>query len=161
MGFGLQKFDLSTITRRLELPEISIDKQRPLTLILAYCGAGNSRWEAFMFRRAAAAKDTTTDKAIGVAQALEPVQADAQVAEAQPTDETNAIVANASFVGWEQVYDEADAGSPAPCTFESAQQFIAEIRERCPDVWRRVLSYVLNVSNFRDGVIDSAALGKK
>jgi hypothetical protein len=144
MGFGLQRFDLGAITRRLELPEVSIDPAKPLTLIVRYCGTGNSLWENAMFRRAVAKREEPT-------------------ADAPDPDATNArtieTIAESQVVAdWEQV---AEDGASAPCTPEAVARFLTELLQYRPDVWRRVVGYVITRTNFDPAPQgDAVALGK-
>lgn len=145
MAFGLSQYDLTTITRRLELPEISADPAKPLTLLVRFCGWGNKVWESRAFQRAAEAK----------------AAADAPgFAATSPTfhAEHNAAMAEAAIVGWENV---ADDGVPVDYDAETAVRFLAELDERCPDLWRHVVLYVGERANFRSSpAIDAGALGK-
>lgn len=143
MAFGLAQYNLTTITRRLDLPEISGDPARPLTLIVRFCGVGNKAWETLMFQWAAERKAD--------ADALVPPSAPDRIID-------NKVLAGTVIVDWENVTDDGVAVS---CDADTAAQFLAELDENCPDVWRRVLNFVVERTNFRaPTAIDAVALGK-
>lgn len=152
MGFGLQAFDLGIVTRRLELPEISADKAKPLTLIVGYCGVGTSRFDNAMFRRALAKGE---DEKGGDA----PLPADALAKMVARDAETNELIAvSGSVSSWENVLED---GHPAACMPDAVQRFLTELREHCPAVWRRIVSFVVDRENFgAPARIDSGDLGK-
>lgn len=148
MGFGLQRFDLGTITRRLELPEVSVDAAKPLTLIVRYCGTGNSYWENAMFRRAVAKQDDETA----------PPAPDQDAINAS----TIATIAESGVVAdWEQVFEDGAPGSPVQCAPDAVARFLGELLQYRPDVWRRTVAYVVTRSNFDPAPQgDAVALGK-
>ncbi len=148
MAFGLARFDLSTITRRLELPEISADPSKPVTLILRFVGAGNRAWEAWMFGRDAAAKHDEEGAAPGG------VLAERAANRAAAMEALLAV----GLVGWEHVCED---GTPSEFSPTTAAAFLAELMERCQDVLVRAVNFALDRANFRGSAPpDAIDLGK-
>lgn len=146
MAFGLTAFDLTIITRRLELPEISPDPAAPLTLIVRFCGAGNRVWESLQFQRAAA-------------RAADAGGAESNDDSIKENTALSSLIAATAIVGWEHVVED---GQLAVFTEDGAERFMAELLEHCPDVWRRAATYVVDRGNFRGKAAapDAGALGK-
>lgn len=160
MAFGFSRYDLTQITRRIELPEIS-DPQHPLTLIVRYAGPGNRDWSNAAFLLTAR-REKPPD-----------VPAGAQPPQASPEEQLNAVLANAEksnaeaaqfyaetvLVGWENALDD---GVPAEFTTDNARRLLEEMMRHVPQIWRtRIRDYVENEANFRSvPTTDPADLGK-
>lgn len=157
MGFGLAKYDLTELTKRIELPELSPDPTKPLTLIVRYAGIGNRDWENAIFRIAAARKQDDEKKKDGAPPAdLPPPPPPADLEAIRR--ETAEIFAGTVLVGWENVFED---GEPMLFSVEAAQRFLVEMLSRVFDVYAlRVRDYVHNIKNFRPSAIDSVELGK-
>lgn len=152
MPFGLSRFDLTTLTRRLELPEISVDPTKPLTLILRFMGIGNRDWEAWRFARDAAEKPTTVPGS-----AAPPEKTPGQRFIENRADARDCLLAT-SLMGWENVI-ENDA--PAAFTPEAAARFLAEIHDSVPLVLAQIADFASTRSNFRTvPAADPVDLGK-
>jgi hypothetical protein len=156
MGFGLQKFDAGSVTKRLVLDEISTDAKKPLTLLVRYTGTANRDWDNFMLRNVPPAKNTP-------AEADDPTEPTALAAHRLKVRAENhgwaiRVLAETSIVGWENVLED---GKPAEFSREAAARFFGELVESCPDVWGRILLFVQSLSNFRASAIDEVGLGKE
>jgi hypothetical protein len=147
MDFGLARFDTINRTRRLELPEISADPTAPLTLIVAQCHHGNSRYASWILKNAPS--DESTMPALGTPERRE-----------MDDERTTAMVASAAIVDWENVLDD---GQPAPCTPEAAVEFMRQLRAARRDVFLRIGYFVIDPANWTSTAspTDSAALGKE
>jgi hypothetical protein len=145
MAFGLARFDLNDLTRRIEFPEISADPKKPITLIVRAAGEGNRAWTSAQFKRPVPEqpKDATRT----------PWDTDAG------RDRIVAIFAEAILVGWENVYDEADPSNPVPFSVEAAERFLRELIARVADVWLRLWIEVDDRKKFRP-TVDPVDLGK-
>jgi hypothetical protein len=144
MAFGLARFDLTTLTARLELPRISEDPARPITLVLRFLGVGNRDWEAWRFTRDAAAPD---DAKKTTAQRL-----------AERRAEMRDALSTIGLAGWDNVFE---SGVPVPFSSEAAARFLAEVHDAVPATLTEIVDFAANRSNFRpDPVIDPGALGK-
>lgn len=147
MAFGLARYDLTTLTARLELPEISLDPTKPLTLILRYIGVGNRNWEAWRFARDAAAGEQDATKKTS-AQRIAENRADMR--------DTLAAI---GLAGWENTTD--DNGIPVAFSADAAVLFAAELHDRVPVTLVKVMDFASTRSNFRpDPRADPADLGK-
>ncbi|HEU4727688.1 MAG TPA: hypothetical protein VFT22_07360 [Kofleriaceae bacterium] len=145
MAFGLQRFDIAAVTRRLVLEEISVDPQKPITLIVGHAGESNKRWDSWQFKR--------RNELGAVARGKELTQ------ERRALDRADAAVtlANTVVLGWENVVED---GHLVDYTVEAGTRFLNELIEHCPDVWQRIVSFVIDSSNFRSPSVDPADLGK-
>ncbi len=148
MDFGLARFDTAQRTQRLELPEISSDPTQPLTLILTQIAKENSRYHNWLLKRA-------------------PSDPGAVPAEGTPehVDFTNArtaeMIGAVSLAGWENVLDD---GQPAPCNADHAVEFMRQLLQYRPDVFRRVSAFAIDPENWQPSAApptDPAALGKE
>lgn len=135
MSFGLSRYDVASVTRRLELPQISEDESKPITLIVRHAGMANRDWESWRLKH--------------------PVVDDAS--DADRRSDLVTMISNVVLVGWEGISED---GAGAACTPESAQRFLTELAETCPDVWYHLVGYVFNISNFRRPIANPADLGK-
>lgn len=143
MAFGLTRFDLNTITRRIELPEISPDPAAPWALLVRYAGEGNRAWMSTMIKLGKSGDGDSTD----------PLAAG---------DRYAAATAGTVIVGWENITD--DAGALVEFSEDACREFVAELRRCVPDVWRkRVDAFVAEIKNFREGppLVDPDDLGKE
>ncbi len=148
MDYGLARFDTATRTRRLELPEISADPAHPLTLIVAQCHQGNSRYASWILKNAPS--DPASVPAESTPEGRE--YSDARTA---------AMIANASIVDWENVLGD---GAPATCTPEHAAEFLHQLRAARRDVFQRIATFVFDPANWTASAVtptDPAALGKE
>lgn len=142
MDFGLERYDLSKITRQIKLPEISTDPERPLTLIVRAAVSGNRDFANALFKLA------------------QPADAATPRDEATARREIAQLYAGPVIVGWEHV---TDGGEPVPFSIDGAQELVVQLLEHVPDVWGlRVRRYVDDVANFRPAppVVDPVDLGK-
>lgn len=159
MDFGFARYDLNEITRRIELPEVSPDPAKPLTLIVRAAAAGNRDFANSLFKYV---KAKTPDKTPGDA-VQPPVDAPPAPPAAAPDEATvrrefAEIYAGTSIIGWENAFD---GGKPAPFSIPAAQELLVQLMEHVPDVWRRrVRDYVDDVANFRPPTVDPVDLGK-
>jgi len=144
MAFGFARYDLTQITRRLELLEVSPDPKKPITLIVRGAGEGNRAWTSAVFRRPTEPQ----------AERSSPWHDEAgreRIAE---------IFAESIIVGWENVFDDQAPTEPVPFSVEAVQGFLVELITHAPDVWRRcVFDPVFNKGLFRPSV-DPVDLGK-
>lgn len=147
MAFGLSRFDLTTLTRRLELPEISADPAKPLTLILRFLGIGNRDWESWRFARDAAAGDGEQPKK-PTAQRLADNRADMR--------DTLSMI---GLVGWENVLED---GTPVVFTADAGVRFSAELHNVVPNTLSKIADFASTRSNFRtEPAPDPVDLGKE
>ncbi len=153
MPFGLQAFDAGIVTRRLELPEISVDSKRPVTLLVRHAGTTNRAWDNLMLRTPM--RPATATPAAG--QTPEQLAADRVADRNDSRARTNAILAEAIIVGWENVTED---GQPVAWSPAGTLRFMAELAEHCPDVWARIQMFASSVSNFRGAEVDPVDLGK-
>lgn len=171
MGFGLARFDLTTITKTLELIEVSADPAAPITLSLRYCGLGNRDWEAWQFARDASGDRDTGEVA---RKALEKLKADGKSDTREALDLGRQIfrdrvisnrtfardvLAAAGLVGWANVEEDGKRLAFSP---DAAARFLAELNDAAPDALIRAAAYASTRSNFRadSPVLDPGALGK-
>jgi hypothetical protein len=174
MAFGLARFDLTTITRTLELTEISADPAAPVTLTLRFCGFGSRDWEAWQFARAAAGENEASDRIEANTKALEKLRADgkgkspeaAELGRQVLRDQVAVnrafardVLAGVGLVGWANVDED---GKPMAFAPEVAARFLAELHDAAPDALSRAAAYATTRSNFRADVpiADPGALGK-
>lgn len=152
MAFGLARFDLTTLTARMELPRISEDPAKPITLALRFLGVGNRDWEAWRFARdAAAAATEDAKKATGTPPALPQRLAERR-------GETRDMLSAVGLVGWDNVLEN---GTPVAFSPETAARFLAEMHDALPVTLTEIAEFASTRSNFRpDPVIDPSALGK-
>ncbi|HET9893233.1 MAG TPA: hypothetical protein VFQ42_22335 [Mycobacterium sp.] len=137
MDFGLERFDLSKLTRKIQLPDISADPDRPVTLIVRAANLGNVALRNEVIRRDAAKKAAET-----------PPPPDAQALAAAPPAKTEAeaiaddaaLLAGTVLVGWENV---TAAGAPVPFTPEAARDLIIQLRTHVPDLWDSQIASVI------------------
>lgn len=147
MDFGLSRFDTALRTQRLELPEVTADGTPTLTLILTQISASNSRYHNWLLKRAPLAPASIP--AEGTPEHVD--YTDARTAE---------MVGAVSIVGWEHVLGD---GQPAPCTPEHAIDFMRQLAQCRPDVFRRVSNFVIDPANWQSATppTDATALGKE
>ena len=150
MDFGFSRYDLTQITRRIELPEVSPDPAKPLTLIVRCAATGNRDFSNALFKYA---KTRTSEKP--------PVDG----GEVSPPDEATGrrevaeVYAGTAIVGWENAFD---GGQPAPFSVSAAQELLIQLMQHVPDVWRlRVRDYVDDAKNFRPAAVNPVDLGKE
>lgn len=153
MAFGFQRYDLSEITRRIELPEIS-DPAKPLTLLVRYAGPGNRAWANRMFKWARDKQPPTTESPESTP-AAEPTTEEI----AKDRLETAQLFAGTSIVGWENAFDDG-----VLCQFsdDAAVRLLVEMMTHTGDIWRlKVRDYITEIANFRGPVVDPVDLGKE
>jgi hypothetical protein len=144
MAFGLARFDLTTLTARMELPGISEDPARPITLVLRFLGVGNRDWETWRFARDAVSTDD----------AKKPNQLRLAARRADHRDALSTL----GIVGWENVLEN---GAPVPFGSEAVARFVAEVHDAVPATLIEIVEYAANLANFRPKpAIDPVALGK-
>lgn len=154
MDFGFARYDLNQITQRIELPEISPDAAKPLTLIVR-CTLNRDFANALFKALPPAPQPATAGEADQQATALVPAE-----------DETAARLRMATLyagnvvVDWENVTLK---GEPVPFGVEAAVELLSQLMLHCPDIWSaRVRDYVAQVGNFRPTAqtVDPVDLGK-
>jgi hypothetical protein len=163
MGFGFERYDLTQITRRIELPEVSPDPSKPITLLVRAANTSNAAFRNELFKlprpdvppAAGTASADAPSVALAVAApapaAPAPSDADAIAADA-------ALVAGAVLVGWNNVVED---GKPIAFTPEAGRRFIIELRTYLPDVWReRVLPVLHEEPAAWRRTVDPVDLGK-
>lgn len=176
MDFGLSKYDLSVITRRIELPEVSADPAKPLTLIVRCADVRNRDFASNLFKLRPLPK-AEADKPAGelppAPDAAPPAETAALVPAPAPAPEVDpdeaarlgreraaTLFAGAVLVGWENA---ESGGKPVPFSLEAARELMLQLMEHVPDVWViRVRRLVEDMANFRPGPppIDPVDLGK-
>lgn len=163
MAFGLSRFDLTTLTRRLELPEISADPAKPLTLILRFLGIGNRDWESWRFARDAAAGDVDQKKPVAQRLAAagdgeQPKKPTAQRLADNRADMRDTL-SMIGLVGWENVLED---GTPVVFTADAGVRFSAELHNVVPNTLSKIADFASTRSNFRiEPVADPVDLGKE
>jgi hypothetical protein len=152
MDFGFAKFDLNTITKRIELPEVS---DPPLVLIVR-CSLNRDYGNA-LFKLA---------QPPAAAPAPAPADAKALTAPAPPLDPAATRQRNAELyagnvvMGWENV--RHTDGEPVQFSPEACIEFLVQMMTHCPDLWFRVTTFVSDPANFRPAskTVDPVDLGK-
>lgn len=166
MAFNLSRYDLTEITRRIELPEITAPGNPTLILIVRYAGIGNRCFENAQFKMAAAQpKDPAAPPPSDL-----PVDPEAALAKQLETSEQRRreiaqFYAGSVIVGWENLFDDEapNPTNPVPFDLDTARRLAEELMFRVWPIWRdRILAYVSKESNFRtaSAVPDPADLGK-
>lgn len=150
MAFGLRAFNAGIVTRRLELPEISVDPEKPVTLLVRHAGTHNPAWDSWLIKQQAARGQ---DKAANTPDTPEALIA----ARARDRAFVNEMLVETVLAGWEHVTED---GRETPFTPEAARRFLDELVENCHDVWLRLQRFAAAVGNFR-GVADPVELGKE
>lgn len=160
MDFGFKRYDLGVVTRRIELPEVSPDAARPLTLIVRCAQVGNRDFANSLFKLAKANTAAAAAEPAGESTALVVPAPAAPKDEAAIRREVAALYAGTALVGWENA---TSGGEPVPFAVEAAQELLVQLMEHVPDIWRaRVRDYVDDVANFRSAIptVDPVDLGK-
>lgn len=151
MDFGFARYDLNRITRRIELPEVSPDPAKPLTLIVRTADVRNQDFANSLFKFVKAKQPPAADAPPAADPA--PVQDEAAI-----RAEIAALYAGTAIVGWENATDN---GQPVAFSVEAAQELLVQLMTHVPDVWRtRVRDYVDDAKNFRPPTVDPVDLGK-
>lgn len=161
MDFGFDRFDLTKITRKIELPEITVPGRPVLTLVVRYAGPGNRNWEAAQFRANAVRKPAPTESPAEPAPDPDP---DAAYAALMVTAERNRrelteMLAGPVLTGWENVFDD---DRPVAFSIDTARQFLDEMMAKVWSIFNdRMARYVVDQANFRTApVVDPVDLGK-
>lgn len=153
MAFGLERYDLSRLTRRIELPEISADPARPITLLLRAASMGNSAFRSELFRITAAERKAAAEPTAEPAPAPDPADA-----EAAAIAEDATIIAGTILVGWENVTDD---GRPVAFSADRAREFVIAMRTHVPDIWNaRVAAVMYEAPEKWRPIADPVDLGK-
>lgn len=163
MAFDLERFDLSLVTRRLELPEISVDPAKPVTLIGRQADPRNPAFRNELFKQKPTPPATSETAPPADAAPAEP----AALARAATEDLTTrgvsadgvdvvALYAASVLTGWESVTEN---GEPVPFSAAAAEQFLRALLAHCNDVWVRVFLFFRE--DFRKPTVDPVDLGKE
>lgn len=163
MAFDLERFDLSLVTRRLALPDISVDPAKPVTLIGRQADERNPVFYNELFKRRPK-RSTSTETAPLAEASTEPPVAIIRAATADlattgtSADGVDAIAlyATAVLTGWENVTEN---GEPVPFSTAAAEQFLRALLAHCNDVWIRVFLFFRE--DFRRPTVDPVDLGKE
>jgi len=141
--FGLDRYDLSRITRRIPLPEISPDPAKPFTLIVCSASNGNRGYRNALFKRSKQ-DDAVTDPLVRDEAALAELAQD---------------LAGTVIVGWENVFED---GKPLAFSAEAANRLVVELLTRVRDVWNARVAPVIwsDPGSFRTAP-DPVELGKE
>jgi hypothetical protein len=163
MAFDLEQFDLSILTRRIELPEITQPGRPLVALVGMQAGEGNKRFRNELFKHRSARNEPPADAL--PADALMPTELVRPGADDLSTTgisvdgiDTVALYAASVLTGWEGV---TEAGARVPFSPEMAEQFLRALVKHCPDVWIRVFLFFRE--DFRKAApqVDPVDLGKE